>query len=133
MNKMKSTGKPHKSVWLDVLFPKNLKIATKQIHKNIKCLHIKRNMKYNCFKTKKSLKIYAYWKYYRKGITSKTGEEDCRAEWSKGRSSRFKHVTSPNGNFDPYLPALPITGKTIDQLSFDVLIPVDKFNNYKVN
>lgn len=63
-----------------------------------------------------------------KGITSKTGEGDFKDEWSKGRSWRAKQVTSPTGNFDPYLPALPVKGMTIDKLSFDVLVLHDKFN-----
>lgn len=35
------------------------------------------------------------------------GEADLSDEWSKGKSSPLIQVTSPIGNLDPYLPALP--------------------------
>jgi hypothetical protein len=35
------------------------------------------------------------------------GEGDFRDECSNGRSSASRQVTSPTGNLDPYLPALP--------------------------
>jgi len=37
------------------------------------------------------------------------GDGEFNDEWSKGRSSSSKHVTSPSGKFDPYLPALPVS------------------------
>lgn len=40
-------------------------------------------------------------------ITSRMGDGDFSDEWSKGRSSSSIQVTSPTGNSDPYLPALP--------------------------
>lgn len=40
-------------------------------------------------------------------ITSIVGEADLSDEWSKGKSSPLIQVTSPMGNLDPYLPALP--------------------------
>lgn len=46
-------------------------------------------------------------------ITSRIGDGVSSDEWSKGRSSESKQVTSPTGNLDPYLPALP-TKKTND-------------------
>jgi len=42
-----------------------------------------------------------------KESTSIMGEADFRDECSNGRSSAFRQVTSPTGNLDPYLPALP--------------------------
>jgi hypothetical protein len=39
--------------------------------------------------------------------TSIMGEGDFRDECSNGRSSASRQVTSPIGNLDPYLPALP--------------------------
>lgn len=42
-------------------------------------------------------------------ITSRIGDEESKAECSKGRSSAAKQVTSPTGYLDPYLPALPAT------------------------
>jgi len=35
------------------------------------------------------------------------GEGDFKDECSNGRSSASRQVTSPTGNLDPYLPALP--------------------------
>lgn len=42
-----------------------------------------------------------------KESTSIMGEADFRDECSSGRSSALRQVTSPTGNLDPYLPALP--------------------------
>lgn len=40
------------------------------------------------------------------------GDADFSDEWSKGKSSPFIQVTSPMGNLDPYLPALPTKQET---------------------
>ncbi len=40
-------------------------------------------------------------------ITSRGRVRSVREWWNNGRSSLSKHVTSPSGNFDPYLPIWP--------------------------
>jgi hypothetical protein len=39
------------------------------------------------------------------------GEGEFKDECSNGRSSALRQVTSPVGNLDPYLPALPIKAR----------------------
>lgn len=48
-------------------------------------------------------------------ITSRVGDGDFSDEWSRGRSAASRQVTSPTGNLDPYLPALP-TRKTSESI-----------------